>query len=116
MIRDTKIADFPAILALNLEMEQYLSPLSQDLLSDLHAVAVYHRVIETKQGEVAGFLLALREGADYSSVNYLWIAERYRQFLYVDRVVVAPDQQGSGLASYSIRTYSLLPGRTVSQL
>jgi predicted GNAT superfamily acetyltransferase len=90
MIRDAKIADFPAILGLNLEMEQYLSPLSEELLSDLRAVAVYHRVIETKQGEVAGFLLALREGADYSSVNYLWFAERYRQFLYVDRVVVAP--------------------------
>jgi len=97
MIRDAKIADFPAILGLNLEMEQYLSPLSEELLSDLHAVAVYHRVIETKQGEVAGFLLALREEAGYSSVNYLWMGERYRQFLYVDRVVVAPDQQGKRL-------------------
>jgi uncharacterized protein len=97
MIRDAKIADFPAILGLNLEMEQYLSPLSEELLRDLHAVAVYHRVIETKQDEVAGFLLALREGADYSSVNYLWFAERYRQFLYVDRVVVAQDQQGKRL-------------------
>jgi len=56
MIRDAKIADFPAILGLNLEMEQYLSPLSEELLSDLYAVAVYHRVIETKQGEVAGIL------------------------------------------------------------
>jgi predicted GNAT superfamily acetyltransferase len=61
MIRDARIADFPAILGLNLEMEQYLSPLNEELLRDLHAVAVYHRVIETKQGEVAGFLLALRE-------------------------------------------------------
>ena len=96
MIRDTKIADFPAILALNLEMEQYLSPLSQELLSDLHAVAVYHRVIETKQGEVAGFLLALREGADYSSVNYLWFGERYRKFIDVDRIAVASAQRGRG--------------------
>ena len=97
MIRDAKIADFPAILGLNLEMEQYLSPLNEELLRDLHAVAVYHRVIETKQGEVAGFLLALREGADYSSVNYRWFAERYRQFLYVDRIVVAAAQQGKRL-------------------
>jgi len=97
MIRDAKIADFPAILGLNLEMEQYLSPLNEKLLSNLHAVAVYHRVIETKQGEVAGFLLALREGADYPSVNYRWFAEHYRQFLYVDRIVVAAAQQGKRL-------------------
>ena len=97
MIRDAKIADFPAILGLNLEMEQYLSPLSEELLRGLHAVAVYHRVIETKRSEVAGFLLALREGADYASVNYLWFAERYRQFLYVDRVVVASAQRGRRL-------------------
>ena len=97
MIRDAKIADFPAILALNPEMEQYLSPLSEELLPNLHGIAVYHRVIETKRGEVAGFLLALREGVDYSSVNYLWFAERYRQFLYVDRVVVAAAQRGKGL-------------------
>ena len=97
MIRNAEIADFPAILDLNLEMEQYLSPLSEELLSNLHGIAVYHRVIETKRGEVAGFLLALREGADYASVNYLWFAERYRQFIYVDRVVVAPTQQGKRL-------------------
>ena len=94
MIRNAKIADFPAILGLNLEMEQYLSPLNEELLGNLHGVAVYHRVIETKQGEVAGFLLALREGADYRSVSYRWFAERYRQFLYVDRIVVAAAQQG----------------------
>ena len=97
MIRNAEIADFPAILDLNLEMEQYLSPLSEELLSNLHGIAVYHRVIETKRGEVPGLLLALREGADYASVNYLWFAERYREFLYVDRVVVAAAQQGKRL-------------------
>jgi uncharacterized protein len=97
MIRDAKQADFPAILALNLEMEQYLSPLTEELLSKLHALAVYHRVIQTKQEEVAGFLLALREGADYGSVNYLWFAHHYPKFLYIDRVVIAPAHQGKKL-------------------
>jgi predicted GNAT superfamily acetyltransferase len=97
MIRDAKIADFPAILELNLEMEQYLSPLNEELLSKLHGVTVYHRVIEMSPGGIVGFLLALREGADYASVNYLWFAERYREFLYVDRVGVAGVQQGKRL-------------------
>ena len=103
MIRDAKIADFPAILDLNLEMEQYPSPLSEELLSKLYGVAVYHRVIETKRSEVAGFLLALREGADYASVNYLWFAERYRQFIYVDRVVVAAAQQREAPGTVTLR-------------
>lgn len=97
MIRDAKIADFPAILALNLEMEQYLSPLDEELLSKLHGIAVYHRVLEMSPGEVVAFLLVLRQGADYASVNYRWFAERYREFLYIDRVVVAAAQQGKRL-------------------
>jgi len=97
MIRDAKIADFPAILGLNLEMEQYLSPLNEELLSNLHGIAVYHRVLEVAPGGVVGFLLALREGADYGSPNYRWFAERYREFLYVDRVVISASQQGKRL-------------------
>jgi len=42
-------------------------------------------------------LLALSEGAGYSSANYLWFAERYRKFIYVDRVVVASAEQGKRL-------------------
>ncbi len=97
MIRDAVLGDFPEILRLNLEMEQYLSPLNAELLSNLHGIAVYHRVIEMSPGGVVGFLLALGEGADYGSSNYRWFAERYREFLYVDRVVVASAQQGKRL-------------------
>ena len=97
MIRDAKTADFPAIMGLNLEMEQYLSPLDEELLSNLHGIAVYHRVLEAEPGGVVGFLLALREGTDYGSPNYRWFAEHYRAFLYVDRVVIAASQQGKRL-------------------
>jgi hypothetical protein len=108
MIRDAKIADFPAILGLNLEMEQYLSPLSEELLSDLYAVAVYHRVIETKQGEGAGFLLALSEEPatlvrttyglrNVTGNSYMWTA------LWLLR-----RSRGSGWDSYSMMTCSPL--------
>ena len=82
------------ILALNLEMEQYLSPMNAVLLSKLHGIAVYHRVFETSAGVIAGFLLAVPEGADYGSPNYRWFAERYPKLLYIDRVVVSTSQQG----------------------
>ena len=99
MIRDAIFQDFPAILALNLEMEQYLSPMDSALLSNLHGIAVYHRVLETAPGVIAGFLLALREGTEYGSPNYRWFAEHYREFLYIDRVVVASGEQGKGLGA-----------------
>jgi len=98
MIRDATASDFPAILALNAESVHFLSPLDEARLRRLHAQAAYHRVVEI-DGEVAAFLLVLREGADYDSPNYLWFAQRYPQFLYVDRIVVDARHQGQGLAA-----------------
>ncbi|MDP3761026.1 MAG: GNAT family N-acetyltransferase [Ramlibacter sp.] len=87
IIRDATSSDFGAILRLNAESEHFLSPLAEQKLQRLHAGAAYHRVA-CVDGAVAAFLLAFREGAAYDSVNYLWFAARYPQFLYIDRVVV----------------------------
>jgi predicted GNAT superfamily acetyltransferase len=89
-------SDFDAMLALNRESEHFLSPLTRDRLEVLHVQAALHRVLEF-DGEVVAFVLALREGTGYDSVNYRWFLGRYAQFLYVDRVVVAVSQQGRGL-------------------
>lgn len=94
-IRNAAPADFAQILALNEASVQFLSPLSLERLTALHSQAAYHRVVATSDG-VQAFLLALREGAIYDSVNYQWFASRLPQFLYIDRVVVATTAQGSG--------------------
>lgn len=96
MIRDALDSDFPALLALNEESVAVLSPLDRPALASLHAAAARHRVAEIG-GEVAAFLLVLREGADYASPNYRWFAANYDRFLYVDRVVVSGAHQGRGL-------------------
>lgn len=96
MIRDALDSDFPALLALNEESVAVLSPLDRPALASLHAQAARHRVAEIG-GEVAAFLLVLREGADYASPNYRWFAANYDRFLYVDRVVVSRAHQGRGL-------------------
>lgn len=101
MIRDAATADFPAILALNTTWVQVLSPLDAAGLTDLHEMSAYHRVVES-DGEVAAFLLALREGAAYTSPNYRWFADRHDVFIYIDRIVVDTARQrgGHGRALY----------------
>lgn len=97
-IRVATAADFARILALNAESVRFLSPLDAARLHALHAQAAYHRVAEIG-GRVAAFLLVLREGVDYDSPNYRWFAQRYAQFLYIDRVVVDAAAQGHGLGA-----------------
>ena len=101
-IRDALTADHPAILALNLQSEALLSPMDAPRLVHLDAQAAYHRVA-VDDGRVVAFLLAFREGADYDSPNYLWFAERYPRFLYVDRIAVADGQQGRGIGALLYR-------------
>ena len=98
LIRRARAEDFPSIAALNAESESVLSPMSEARLERLHGWSSYHRLIE-RDGKVAAFLLAFREGAGYDSPNYRWFSARYKCFVYIDRVVVAPEQRGNGLAT-----------------
>ena len=98
LCRDARPADFPAIVALNADSVQLLSPMSAPRLEHLHAQSAYHRVIEDDE-QIAAFLLAFREGADYDSPNYGWFKARYASFLYIDRLVVAPRHRRRGYGS-----------------
>jgi uncharacterized protein len=97
-IRDAALTDFPKILALNEAWVHYLSPLSEDRLRVLHQDSSYHRVVEV-DGSVEAFLLGFSQGRAYDSVNYLWFAQRFERFLYVDRIVVSDKAQGQGLGA-----------------
>lgn len=87
-IRSLTPADFDAVLRLNHAEERQTSPLDRAALTQLVAQAACACVAEV-DGAVAGFVLALREGARYDSDNYRWFTARWPRFVYVDRVVVA---------------------------
>lgn len=101
MIRTAKTHDFPAILSLNSDSVDFLSPLTRERLENLHAQAACHRVIEIDR-QIVAFLLAFREGADYDSPNYAWFSRHYPAFCYIDRAVVhaAHRRKGHGAALY----------------
>jgi predicted GNAT superfamily acetyltransferase len=97
-IRETADADFDDVLRLNLESEAVLSPLTPPRLRALIAQSWHHRVA-CLDGSVQAFLIALLPGADYDSPNYRWFADRYDEFVYVDRVVVAASARHARLAT-----------------
>lgn len=97
-IRPATASDFPAVLALNEGSVQFLSPLTRSRLAEIHREAAMHVVVE-HDGNVAAFLVALREHAAYDSINYQWFEQRYERYLYVDRIVVGQALQGQGTGS-----------------
>jgi predicted GNAT superfamily acetyltransferase len=97
MIRRLARADEPEVLRLNEEAVHFLSPMGEEKLANWATSSSYLRVVE-EGGKVAAFLLAFRKGDDYAGVNFAWFAERYDDFVYVDRIVVAPEFRGRRLA------------------
>jgi uncharacterized protein len=98
LVRQLNESDLDNVLALNQELVHFLSDLDTKKLIHLCDESAVQLVVEAN-GKFAGFLLAFREGADYDSINYTWFEEQYPTFLYVDRVVISPDAQSSGLGA-----------------
>ena len=92
-IRDAKAADFAAIIRLNAAEELQTSSMDAERLRTLHDLSCCHRVALV-QGEIAGFLIAMRESARYRNDNFSWFACRYPKFLYIDRIVVSGEFTG----------------------
>lgn len=64
-------------------------------LAELIAMSRVALVVD--DGEVAGFVVALAPGRPYASENYTWFSARSNDFVYVDRIVLAPRLQGQGV-------------------
>ncbi len=96
VIRDVCRADLDAVLALNNAASPGILPLQATDVERFFSCADYFRVAEVGQ-RIVGFLVALREGHDYASPNYRWFSEREKSFVYIDRIVLAPDQRRFGL-------------------
>lgn len=61
--------------------------------------------------QIAGFCLVLAPGADYDSGNYQWFSERYDDFVYLDRIAIAPAYQRRGLGRAFYGEVERLAGR-----
>jgi uncharacterized protein len=91
-------ADLPAVLALNQDSVRELSPLDEQRLRYILALAHRSLLIE-RDGEVLAFAIAIAPGADYDSRNYARLSERFSRFLYLDRIAVAAAARRQGLGA-----------------
>jgi len=95
-LRDISTADAPAITALNNAAVPNVNELGEEALFALAGLAASARVAVGENG-ILGMMLAFGPGAAYDSLNYRWFDDRYRDFLYIDRVVVAEAARGRGI-------------------
>jgi len=95
-IEQPTLANYPEILAINESALPHVNRISTDDLAGFAAESHYFRI--AREGErIAAFLLAFSERAAYDSPNFLWFRDRYPRFVYIDRVVVDPALQRSGV-------------------
>lgn len=96
IIRDVREHELDSVLALNNAAGPNILPLDAAGLRYFNDNAAYFRVAEV-DGHIAGFLIALTQDASYQSSNFLWFRERYPEFLYIDRIVIASTRRGAGV-------------------
>ncbi|HEY2719895.1 MAG TPA: GNAT family N-acetyltransferase [Solirubrobacteraceae bacterium] len=115
IVRELTVADHPRVIELNQASVVELSPLDEQRLRYILALAHRSLVVE-QDGEVLAFALAVAPGTDYDSRNYIQLAKQFERFLYLDRVAVAASarRHGFGAALYDAMEASAVPfGRMV---
>ncbi|HEY3850912.1 MAG TPA: GNAT family N-acetyltransferase [Steroidobacteraceae bacterium] len=87
--------DENVMLALNNEHREETSELDA---TKLHALIAQGFHVGLRNGGRDAFLIAFDQDAISASPNFQWFKSRYKRFVYIDRVIVAPDKRGRGLA------------------
>lgn len=101
-LRPYRAEDLPVVHAINQAEVPAVGSETQDDLGHIAAASIIALVAE-HDGTVGGFCLVLAPGAPYDSGNYLWFSERYADFVYLDRIAIAPafQRRGLGRAMYA---------------
>lgn len=76
-----------------------LGPADLAKITDLVSRAWWSLAVLDEGGSLAGFAIVFEPGAQYTSVNYRYFDERYRDFVYLDRVAVDGAWRRRGVAT-----------------
>jgi predicted GNAT superfamily acetyltransferase len=97
--RNIEIADLARVLEINNAntpgvSELTMTELEADLNHALHALA-----IENESGEICAFCVTFAPDAPDAGDNHRWFAERYKSFVYLDRIAIDSNHQNRGLGA-----------------
>lgn len=96
IIRTATEADLDAVWYINENAQPHVNGVSMDFMRWSLETCTWFGVAELA-GNVMGFCTVLGCGLDYQSLNYQWFTARYDDFVYIDRIAVAPQAQSLGL-------------------
>lgn len=96
VVRDVLAHELDSILALNNGAGRSIAPLDMADLRRSFAHACHFKLAEL-DGQIAGFLIALREDDDAADARLDTPRTHFPQFVFIDRVVVAPPYRRHGL-------------------
>lgn len=109
-VRAARDADLAAVHAINETAVPHVNSISRERFREFTREAAYFRVALV-DGDVVGYLVAFAPGAGYDSVNFLWFRQRYRDFMYIDRIAVAEQARRHRVASTLYRDFFRFAGR-----
>ncbi len=95
-IRNVVAQDLEVVYSINEASVPAMNSIPLEDFEWFQKQAAYFRVA-LFDNEVAGFLICLSPQADYDSPNLRWLNERYREFLYIDRIAIGSSYQRRGL-------------------
>lgn len=99
-IRPYAAPDQEAVRALNAANVPLVGPLTDPRLALFaHDAQVTFDVATDATDAVVGLFVGMPQGVAYDSPNYHWFAARHERFHYVDRIALAPEARGTGLAA-----------------
>lgn len=99
IVRNIVSADVTRVLEINNAntpgvSELTMIELATDLKNSLHAL-----VIDNEHGEVCAFCITFDPNAPDAGTNHQWFAERYKSFVYLDRIAIDSSHQNRGLGA-----------------
>ncbi|MBT6870317.1 MAG: GNAT family N-acetyltransferase [Candidatus Marinimicrobia bacterium] len=87
--------DLESILLLNQDSMPAVSSSSLDMMEHFLIICDYFKVCKIN-GEIIGFLNAIMPSKDYNSEHYQWFNDKYKSFIYIDRITFNKSYQNQG--------------------
>ena len=98
-IRTVRESDLLIIEQMNRKAVPHVNDLSLLELRAFISKSSFFKVIEDEETKVAGFMIVLGPGTDYSSENYQYFDSRYSSFDYIDRIVISENFRNLGFGT-----------------